>query len=1196
MKNLRFVFPLFLILALAVPHESTAVPAQDSLALIDLYNSTDGPNWRHNDNWLSDKVHRWRFVRTTGYRVTGLELSGNLLSGTIPASIGELTALENLDLSWNDISGSIPEEIGSLVNLVELNLEYNEQLTGSIPGTIGNLTELEIMKCRNDSLTGSIPAAIGALSKLQILDLHFNQVSGSLPSTIGGLTALTFLDLSGNQLTGSIPPEIGALTSLTQAWLGGNQLSGSIPEQIGELTSLTHLYLSGNQLEGEIPSQIGGLSDLEILYLNDNQLTGSIPEEIGGMTSLEWLFLNDNALSGTLPAAIGGLTGLNILLLNDNQLSGAVPDEITQLTQLHDLWLQNNRLEGLPDLHPLTAMNDLRVEYNRLTFEDLEPNVGVSSWMFSYSPQDSIGTRRDTMVAVGDPASLTVSAGGTQTNYWWKKNGEYIPGATDSILVIDPVTAADSGRYVCRATNNMATELALYSQPILLMVPHISNPAAGELWIAGETDTIRWSVPGQNVTITLSLDGGQTFTDTIKTSLANSGKCAWAVPDTIVSRKCVLRVESDGKPGAVVTSEEFKIKYYLLTRLAPDGQYEPFILDEDGWSFANVDTTMWPESWWGGDPPRFDYVNGIDPFTNVGYPKPLFHVGSAPPGPERFPDWPRFVSAYGTDQCFWSHFWGIYNLTTVEYWKSQLEEWGGSCFGLAVSCFMAFDDTARFREAFPVGDFQNLYDLAINDERRQTINLLQIRQRNKLYFKYLRQNYDNTPKETVNQIKQMLLNEVREDRTLTLFHRYKSERHAVCPLAVVESSPPYSVTVWIYDPNDPNNYHLIYVDTVNGKWYYDGQPDYRRVDNRGLILRDPANNYYNEATLPKSVVAKGHQVVADADTGEAYIEFFNTPSAFITIYDQSGDSIGFADSVAFEEIGGAIPIIPETGSYHPPIGYYLPRGDYSVRMRQFDEPYAYFRAFGDSAVFVYERADAAAGQSDRLTYGDGFGLSNPDGMSKSINVETIVVGESDERVFDVMNADVAQDDSLHLDVIDRRDLKMANVGTAKSYDLRVRRASETEYSVFEHTDIALGSNSSHLICPDWEDLPGQPVIIYIDEGDDGNIEDSLIVDNEYTEVEEQGSLGLPAKYALSQNYPNPFNAGTVLNYSLPRSSQVTLAVYNILGQRVVTLVDGMRRAGRYNIRWDAAGLSSGIYFARLETGEYSRTVKMMLLR
>lgn len=95
--------------------------------------------------------------------------------------------------------------------------------------------------------------------------------------------------------------------------------------------------------------------------------------------------------------------------------------------------------------------------------------------------------------------------------------------------------------------------------------------------------------------------------------------------------------------------------------------------------------------------------------------------------------------------------------------------------------------------------------------------------------------------------------------------------------------------------------------------------------------------------------------------------------------------------------------------------------------------------------------------------------------------------------------------------------------------------------------------------------------------------------------------GRPERAGLRQNIPNPFNAGTLIRYELPEAGQARLEIYNILGQRVAVLTDGIQAAGTHAVRWDGRGddgriLSSGIYLCRLITGEGVRTRKMVLLR
>jgi len=97
---------------------------------------------------------------------------------------------------------------------------------------------------------------------------------------------------------------------------------------------------------------------------------------------------------------------------------------------------------------------------------------------------------------------------------------------------------------------------------------------------------------------------------------------------------------------------------------------------------------------------------------------------------------------------------------------------------------------------------------------------------------------------------------------------------------------------------------------------------------------------------------------------------------------------------------------------------------------------------------------------------------------------------------------------------------------------------------------------------------------------------------------------LPKAYALDQNSPNPFNPSTTISYEIPESvnsAKVVLAVYNIRGQKVITLVDELKEAGRYSVNWDGrneAGqrVSSGVFFYRLQAGDFSAVRKMVILK
>jgi len=101
--------------------------------------------------------------------------------------------------------------------------------------------------------------------------------------------------------------------------------------------------------------------------------------------------------------------------------------------------------------------------------------------------------------------------------------------------------------------------------------------------------------------------------------------------------------------------------------------------------------------------------------------------------------------------------------------------------------------------------------------------------------------------------------------------------------------------------------------------------------------------------------------------------------------------------------------------------------------------------------------------------------------------------------------------------------------------------------------------------------------------------------NQTTAVE-NGGQSAPFTFSLSQNYPNPFNSMTAISYQLAAVSKVELSIYNLLGQKVATLVSGRQQAGAHQVEWDGAEFSSGVYFCRLEAGDFIKVIKLALVK
>jgi hypothetical protein len=104
------------------------------------------------------------------------------------------------------------------------------------------------------------------------------------------------------------------------------------------------------------------------------------------------------------------------------------------------------------------------------------------------------------------------------------------------------------------------------------------------------------------------------------------------------------------------------------------------------------------------------------------------------------------------------------------------------------------------------------------------------------------------------------------------------------------------------------------------------------------------------------------------------------------------------------------------------------------------------------------------------------------------------------------------------------------------------------------------------------------------------------LDSGSTWIDEYNDQVYTNQYKLLQNYPNPFNPTTIINYELEIVNHVDLSIYNLLGQKVASLVNNKQSAGNYQVEWDASGFASGVYYYRLEVGEFWEVRKMVLLR
>jgi Leucine-rich repeat (LRR) protein len=281
----------------------------------------------------------------------------NRVSGTIPAELASATALRELWLSENDLTGPLPD-LSPLKQLAVLDVSDN-LLGGTIPSWLGTLPNMRFIGMANTGVSGTLPSELAALKNLEDLYLWGNELTGEIPAWLGDIPSmealllgdngftgpfpasltklgnLTYLDLQGNLLTGALPANFGDLVRLQYLSLGSNLLSGELPSSMSNMHALVDVRLEYNDFTGPLPS-FAGASELFVLLTQANHFSGPFPVELTDLQKLEVLSLGANRFSGPIPAAIGKMQGLVNFDFSQNAFSGELPVEFMQLTRLAD--------------------------------------------------------------------------------------------------------------------------------------------------------------------------------------------------------------------------------------------------------------------------------------------------------------------------------------------------------------------------------------------------------------------------------------------------------------------------------------------------------------------------------------------------------------------------------------------------------------------------------------------------------------------------------------------------------------------------------------------------------------------------------------------------------------------------------------------------------------------------------------------
>ncbi|PRQ32595.1 putative leucine-rich repeat domain, L domain-containing protein [Rosa chinensis] len=448
---------------------------QSELAYLDLSeNQIFGqiPNWIWRLNLLQLNLSCNSLVTLEGpmlnlsSRLFVLDLHSNQLQGQIPvfSSPAYYYNIQYLDYSRNNFSSSIPADIGNILNYTRFFSISNNNIHGSIPGSICNAFYLQVLDLSNNSLSAMIPPCLTAMSSnLAVLNLGTNSLTGTISDTFCPDCGLKTLDLNGNQIVGQFPESLGNCRLLEVLNLGNNQITGTFPNLLSEMLILRVLVLRSNKFYGEIgcPKTYGSWPLLQIVDIAHNNFSGTIPGKC--MRSWRAMMANDslsklkhlqfevftqvyyddaitvtnkglemklekiltiftsidfsgNKFSGSIPEEVGELKSLYVLNLSSNALTGEVPSSLGDLQHIESLDLSSNKLTGnIPlQLAKLTFLAVLNLSNNQLV-----GRIPSSTQISTFSADSFTGNK----ALCGFPLNVPCSNTNETTKFQYHKSG-----------------------------------------------------------------------------------------------------------------------------------------------------------------------------------------------------------------------------------------------------------------------------------------------------------------------------------------------------------------------------------------------------------------------------------------------------------------------------------------------------------------------------------------------------------------------------------------------------------------------------------------------------------------------------------------------------------------------------------------------------------------------------------------------------
>ncbi|PNY04034.1 receptor-like protein kinase [Trifolium pratense] len=361
-----------------------------------------------------------------------LDMHNNQLVGSIPV-FSKYAAY--LDYSMNKFSSVIPQDIGNYLSITYVLSVSNNTIHGSIPKSLCNASNLQVLDLSNNNISGEIPSCLITMTNiLHVLNMRKNNIIGSIPDLFPASCALTTLSLQENLLHGQIPKSLVHCSTLKVFDIGTNEIHGGFPCFLNNIPALRVLILRNNNFRGSIgcsqankPWKMIQIVDIafnnfsgkipklfftswdkmmhddedhtishfiytkDSVYYQDNVIVsnkGQQMELVKILTIFTSIDFSSNHFEGPIPKVLMDFKELHVLNFSNNGLSGEIPSSIGNLKQLESLDLSNNSLAGEIPVQ-LASLSFL--SYLNLSFNHLAGKIPTGTQLQSFQPSSFEG-------------------------------------------------------------------------------------------------------------------------------------------------------------------------------------------------------------------------------------------------------------------------------------------------------------------------------------------------------------------------------------------------------------------------------------------------------------------------------------------------------------------------------------------------------------------------------------------------------------------------------------------------------------------------------------------------------------------------------------------------------------------------------------------------------------------------------------